>query len=141
MNRNAKMSLSLDLDNKWSYLKTHGNNAWSSFPRYFDVVVPSILDFLERRRLSITFFVVGHAVALETNRDALAQLEAAGHEIACHSFRHEPWLHLYSEEELNDELCRAEEAIEAATNQRVRGFRGPGFSISETTLRVLRERG
>ncbi len=25
-------SLSLDLDNKWSYMKTHGDAGWESFP-------------------------------------------------------------------------------------------------------------
>ena len=35
-------SLSLDLDNKWSYLKTHGDPGWDSFPSYLDVVVPRL---------------------------------------------------------------------------------------------------
>lgn len=135
------MSLSLDLDNKWSYLKTHGSDAWVDFPSYLDLVVPRILRFLEDRNLKITFFIVGQDAALEKNRNALSQLSAAGHEIACHSFNHEPWLHLYSEEDLDEELRKAEEVIESATGQRVRGFRGPGFSISETTLRVLQKRG
>jgi len=39
-------SLSLDLDNKWSYLKTHGDVGWESFPSYLDMVVPRVLDFL-----------------------------------------------------------------------------------------------
>ena len=40
-------SLSLDLDNKWSYLKTHGDPGWESFPSYLDVVVPRVLDLLD----------------------------------------------------------------------------------------------
>lgn len=141
MSTKLNMSLSLDLDNKWSYLKTHGSDAWVGFPSYLDVVVPRILEFLEDRGLKITFFVVGQDAELEKNKAALGQLSAAGHEIACHSFNHEPWLHLYSEDDLDKELQRAEEAIEKATGQQVRGFRGPGFSISETTLRVLKNRG
>ena len=141
MTAKPKMSLSLDLDNKWSYLKTHGSDAWQGFPSYLDLVVPRILEFLEARNLKITFFIVGQDAALEKNREALARLTAAGHEIGNHSFNHEPWLHLYSESDLDDELARAEAAIEGATGARVRGFRGPGFSISETTLRVLQKRG
>lgn len=135
------MSLSLDLDNKWSYLKTHGSDAWAGFPSYLDLVVPRILRFLEERDLKITFFVVGQDAALEKNREAFKKLAASGHEIASHSFSHEPWLHLYSESQVDEELQKAEEAIQDATGQRVRGFRGPGFSISETTLRVLKRRG
>lgn len=135
------MSLSLDLDNKWSYLKTHGSDAWTGFPSYLDVVVPRILRFLDERNLTITFFVVGQDAALDKNHDALAQISEAGHEVASHSFNHDPWLHLYNEQELNRELELAEEAIDAATGVRVRGFRGPGFSLSEGTLQVLKNRG
>ena len=49
-------SLSLDLDNKWSYLKTHGDPDWESFPSYFDLVIPRFLDFFEDRDLKITVF-------------------------------------------------------------------------------------
>ena len=87
-------SLSLDLDNKWSYLKTHGDPGWEDFPSYLDTVVPRVLRFLEERSLTITFFVVGQDAALERNHDALTALAAAGHEIGNHSFSHEPWFHL-----------------------------------------------
>jgi len=134
-------SLSLDLDNEWSYLKTHGDPGWESYPSYLDVVVPRVIAMLARRRLRITFFVVGQDAALAKNREALAQLAASDHEIGNHSLRHEPWLHLYSEAELEAELAEAEAHIEAATGRRSEGFRGPGFSLSETTLRVLLRRG
>ncbi|HEY8266011.1 MAG TPA: polysaccharide deacetylase family protein [Steroidobacteraceae bacterium] len=134
-------SLSLDLDNQWSYMKTHGDAGWQSHPSYLDVVVPRILAFLAERRLTITFFIVGQDAALEKNRAALRSISAAGHEIGNHSFRHEPWLHLYTAAELDEELQKAEVAIEAATGARPRGFRGPGFSLSEDTLETLRRRG
>ena len=134
-------SVSLDLDNKWSYLKTHGNDAWQAHPSYLDTVIPRILESLERLRIRITFFVVGQDAALAQNEAALRSLAAAGHEIASHSFHHDPWLHLYSEDELEVELTKAEEAIESATGYRPTGFRGPGFSLSTGTLRVLARRG
>jgi peptidoglycan/xylan/chitin deacetylase (PgdA/CDA1 family) len=134
-------SLSLDLDNQWSYMKTHGDAGWQSHPSYLDAVVPRILEFLAARRLTITFFIVGQDAALEKNRAALRAIVDAGHEIGNHSFRHEPWLHLYSPAELDQEMRQAEEAIEAATGVRPRGFRGPGFSLSEDTLETLLRRG
>jgi hypothetical protein len=134
-------SLSLDLDNQWSYMKTHGDAGWESFPSYLDVLVPRVLRFLKERELKITFFIVGQDAALEKNREALAQIAASGHEIGNHSFHHEPWLHLRSEVEIEDELKNAEEQIERVTGQRPFGFRGPGFSLSDATLRVLARRG
>lgn len=135
-----KASLSLDLDNQWSYMKTHGDAGWESHPSYLDIVVPRVLQFLKDFNQTITFFIVGQDAALEKNHDALASLAAAGHEIGNHSFHHEPWLHLYSEQQITDEIAQAEEHIERATGQRTTGFRGPGFSCSETLLRVLKRR-
>ncbi len=134
-------SLSLDLDNQWTYMRTHGDAGWESYPSYLDAVVPRVLRYLAERELKITFFVVGQDAALGENREALAAITAAGHEIGNHSFRHEQWLHLYDEPELDHELARAEEAIAAATGARPEGFRGPGYSLSATTLEVLARRG
>ena len=137
----AMGNLSLDLDNEWAYLKTHGDPEWESYPSYLDVAVPRILELLSRHGLRITFFIVGQDAALEKNRDALARIAAAGHEIGNHSLRHEPWLHQYTEEELEAELSEAERHIHEATGERPVGFRGPGFSLSPTTLKVLARRG
>src|ERR1043165_6917185 len=134
-------SLSLDLDNKWSYMKTHGDAGWEGFPSYLDVVVPRALEFLKERDLKITFFIVGQDAALEKNHEALRSIANAGHEIGNHSFNHEPWLHLYSKDELVEELRKAEDAIETAAARRPVGFRGPGFSLTPTVLEVLAERG
>jgi hypothetical protein len=130
-------SLSLDLDNEWSYLKTRGDAAWESFPSYLDVVVPRFLEMLKRLDLRITAFVVGQDAALEKNGPALRSIVAAGHEIGCHSFNHEPWLHRYSDAELLDELTRATDVISSATGVRPLGFRGPGFSLSRPALETL----
>jgi hypothetical protein len=134
-------SLSLDLDNKWSYLKTHGDAGWDNFPSYLPIVVPRVLDILERRSLKITWFIVGQDAALPRNREVLRSLATAGHEIGNHSFHHEPWLHLYSGTQIDEELKRAEEAIAEATGVTPSGFRGPGFSVSKAVLDVLKRRG
>lgn len=134
-------SLSLDLDNKWSYLKTHGDAGWDAFPSYLHIVVPRVLELLHRRNLKITWFIVGQDAALPRNRESLQLITREEHEIGNHSFHHEPWLHLYSEEKIESELARAEEAIETATGVKTTGFRGPGFSLSPSVLRVLSRRG
>lgn len=134
-------SLSFDLDDKWSYMKIHGDPGWESFPSYLDILVPRVLDFLNARNLLITFFTVGQDAALEKNHEFLRSITAAGHEIGNHSFKHDPWLHLYSEEEIETEIASAEEHIECASGQRPVGFRGPGYSLTHVVLRVLVRRG
>lgn len=133
-------SLSLDLDNQWSYMKTHGDQGWEKFPSYLDTLVPRVLDFLTERNLKITFFVVGQDAALEKNHAPLKAISAAGHEIGNHSFSHEPWLHLYSESEIENEIAGTEDLLMQVTGQRPVGFRGPGYSLSNATLEILAER-
>jgi len=99
------------------------------------------LDFLAKRELRITFFVVGQDAALEKNHAALKMIAAAGHEIGNHSFSHEPWFHRYDATRVESEIALAEEAINNVTRQRPLGYRGPGFSLSVTALEVLEKRG
>jgi peptidoglycan-N-acetylglucosamine deacetylase len=134
-------SLSLDLDNQWSYMKIHGDPGWEIFPSYLDVVVPRVLEFLQQRTLKITVFIVGQDAALAQNHSAIQAVTAAGHEVGNHSFRHESWLHLYSEAEIEAEIAQAEQVLEQVTGQRPVGFRGPGYSCSPAVLRVLARRG
>lgn len=135
------MSLSLDLDNKWCYLRTFGKDSWETFPTYLPLVVPRILDFFESRDVKITFYIVGKDATIEENSEALKSIARAGHELGNHSFFHEPWLHLYTEEEFTEDLRKSEEAIEAVTGIKVSSFRGPGYSLTPMTLKVLKARG
>ena len=134
-------SLSLDLDNAWAYLKTSGDPAWETMPSYFDTVVPRILAIKRELGLPLTVFIVGADAEIARNVPSLKDIADAGCEIGNHSFWHEPWLHLYSREEVEEEISKAENAIHAATGLRPRAFRGPGFSISDTVLETLAARG
>ena len=134
-------SVSLDLDNKWSYMKTHGDAGWDQYPTYLDTVVPRFLKVMHDQQLKMTVFIVGQDASREENFEALASISAAGHEIGNHSFNHEPWLHLYTEQQLVTELAKTEEHLERVTGQCPIGFRGPGFSFTEELLRILVRRG
>lgn len=129
--------LSLDLDNKWSYLKTHGDDSWQQFPSYLDTIVPRALGVFAELGWNITWFLVGKDAEVASNHDVLRSIATAGHEVGNHSFLHEPWLHQYSRAQLVDDLGRSHDAIGVATGQTAVGFRGPGFSLSENTLEVL----
>ncbi len=134
-------SVSLDLDNQWSYMKTHGDAGWESHPSYLDVFVPTVLDALDELGLRITFFVVGQDAALERNAGALRMLTARGHEVGSHSLHHEQTLCREPRDRIRRELAEASDAIAKATGQRPRGYRGPGFSWSADLLEVLEEEG
>ncbi|MEM6629159.1 MAG: polysaccharide deacetylase family protein [Bacteroidota bacterium] len=134
-------SLSLDLDDMWTYLKTHGDDAWESYPSYLDYGVPRILDFLDKHDTKITFFIVAQDAAFDYNQPVLRDIAERGHDIGSHTFNHDPWLHIYTEKEVHEEFAKAEHFIEEATGVKPTGFRGPGFSFSDTVLKVLKDRG
>ena len=134
-------SLSLDMDNLWSYMKTHGEEGWDSYPTYLPTFVPIALDWLAKWNQHITFFVVGLDAAQASNAEPLRQIANAGHEFGNHSFNHEPWMQDYDPERVRRELADTHRAIEAATGQEPVGFRGPGFAHSGTMLAVLAEMG
>ncbi len=134
-------SVSLDLDNQWSYMKTHGDPGWETFPSYLDAFVPWALDALEALGLRITVFIVGQDAALERNHDALRSIVERGHEVGNHSFHHEQWIHAFTRERIRRELSEAAEAIARATGLVPTGYRGPGFSWSAELLDVLHESG
>jgi hypothetical protein len=133
-------SISLDLDDQWSYMKVHGDDGWDEFPSYLDIVVPIFLDVFDKLDIKITFFVVGQDAALEKNHKILKTIIDRGHEIGNHSFHHESWLKTYSKDKIEEEIIIAEEAIEKATGIRTNMFRGPGFSWSNDLLEVLQKR-
>jgi hypothetical protein len=134
-------SISLDLDNQWSYMKIHGDEGWENYPSYLDIFVPHVLQILDDLDLKITFFIVGQDAALEQNHKFLKMIVEHGHELGNHSFHHESWLQTYSKEQIEKEIELAEETIFKVTGEKTIGFRGPGFSWSNDLLEVLQKRG
>lgn len=134
-------SVSLDLDNLWSYLKIRGDPAWAERPTYLPRFVPLVLEALAELNLTITVFLVGADADDARNAPFLRRVAQAGHEIGNHTYEHESWLHLYPRADLEREITRAERAIVDATGQTPRGFRGPGFSWSPDLVDILVERG
>lgn len=134
-------SLSLDLDNQWSYMKTHGDLGWESYPSYLNTFIPLVLDLLDQLNLKITFFIVGQDAALKKNEEALKLITERGHEVGNHSLYHEPWLHLLSKNKIQREVLETENHIYRTTGQKPLGFRGPGFSWNPDLLEVLAENG
>ena len=122
-------------------MKTHGDASCEDFPSYFDILIPYVLDILDRLNLKITFFIVGQDAALDKNKDALKFLTDRGHEVGNHSFNHEPWLQLYSKDRIKWEILETEEHIIRLIGQKPVGFRGPGFSWSKDLFEILFENG
>jgi hypothetical protein len=88
-----------------------------------------------------TLFVVGRDLALGRGKGELLALHRAGHELASHSFSHDYALSRRSPERIDEDLARAEEELESLCGVRPRGFRAPGYTLSDPLLEVVRARG
>ena len=88
--------------------------------------VDRLLGLLADHRARGTFFVVGEVAALHPGM--VRRIAARGHEIGCHSDRHES-VNVQTPAEFRADTRRAKARIEDALGQAVVGYRAPNFSI------------
>jgi polysaccharide deacetylase family protein (PEP-CTERM system associated) len=88
------------------------------------------LDFLRAHRATVTFFVSGDAA--KRHPELVEAILAAGHEVGCHGWRHEP-LDRYPPAELAAELREGLRFLRAIGATRVVGFRAPYLSMTART--------
>lgn len=100
-------------------------------------VVPRLLGQLAERRIAATFFVEG--LNAEIYPDLLREIDARGHEVAYHAWRHEQWAGLSAAEQAAN-LARGLAAFEPL-GLPIAGLRPPGGQLGDGGTRVLREAG
>ena len=101
------------------------------------VGVPLLLEVLDRQEVRATFFVPG-AVA-ERYPDRVAEIVAAGHELALHGYTHtSPARLLVAEEEA--ELTKSL-AVLSEFAPDIAGYRSPSWDFSPATLGLLEKHG
>ena len=99
---------------------------------------PAVLEILARAGVAATFFLVGEQVARDA---ALArEIVAAGHRVGLHCHRHRNLLRL-SPRQVRDDIDRARELIEDATERRTALYRPPYGVLNAYALRLARSRG
>jgi peptidoglycan-N-acetylglucosamine deacetylase len=105
----------------------------------YRVALPRFFALLEEMKLPATLFLIGEDAAL--HREAFAPARKLGCEIASHSFSHDYRLTLRTREQIETDLARAEEVLEAIAGAPVIGFRAPGYNVSPELLECLVARG
>ncbi len=135
-------SLSLDLDNKWAYLRAAGRDNWETSESYFQRAIENIVGTLGSLDLPLTVFLVGRDLANDQDVESIRAFDSLTKwEAANHSLNHLPWMHTMSDAEIDMEISETHERIIKATGHTPVGFRGPGFSCPEQVLRVLHRLG
>jgi len=100
-------------------------------------VLPRLVELLDRHGVDATFFVEG--LNAELYPSALRDLDARGHEVALHGWRHEEWAELPGERE-RELLERGTGALRSLGIEPA-GFRPPGGRLTDATPGLLRELG
>lgn len=124
-----------------NYLSAVPPSRWDEQPSRVVANSERCLDLLARHGVRATFFVLGWTA--ERHPDLVGRLAAAGHEIACHSYRH-PQVHRLTRDEFLADLDRAVAALRVVGVTQVAGYRAPSFTLTPPThgrLVDLRERG
>ncbi len=87
-----------------------------------------ILEFLERKRIKATFFVLGWVA--EHYPEIVRSIYRAGHEIASHGYGHQ-LLYQLSEAEFETDLQKSVRHIKAACGVQPLGYRAPSWSVNK----------
>ena len=124
--------LTFDIEDWYIEKILHGNRLekYAEYDRYLDI----ILDTLDRYNLKGTFFCTGGMVT--DYPEVIRKIEMRGHEIGCHSFRHKR-LDKLNKNEVREDTHKAVDTLEQCIGHKVRSYRAPFFSISESNKWVF----
>jgi peptidoglycan/xylan/chitin deacetylase (PgdA/CDA1 family) len=103
----------------------------------YDRCVPRLAELFDAESIRATFFAIGSDLGREHNRDTVASLHEAGHEIGNHSFHHHYDLSRRSVELIRQDIELGASAIHEACGVRPVGFRAPGYTITDAMFDVL----
>lgn len=145
-----RFGVSIDLDELRHYRAIHGLPgsrdpgsvvlSARDFPVY-ELALPRLLAWARALELPLSLFAVGadmaHGPAAETLRSAARE----GHEIGNHTLDHRYDLVRLPRAELERQVTVGRDVLEHATGQRPRGFRAPGYTLSDELLDVVEASG
>ncbi len=133
-------SVNVDLDEIPNYFGIHGLSAEGAVKSaVYDVAVPRLVDFARAHGVPLTFFAVGADLDRPESAEALRQAARGGVEIGNHTLAHDYRLTTRPRDEILAQIRGGADAIERATGRRPRGFRAPGYTITDTVFDVLDE--
>lgn len=131
--------LTFDIE-EWFHIldndSTRTEQEWAGYERRLEKNVNRIVELLDKRKLKATFFCLGW-VAREYPW-VVRNIVGQGHEIACHSDRHQ-LVYEQSRHEFVEDLRRSIRSIEDVTGSKVISYRAPGFSIGEENTWAFEE--
>jgi hypothetical protein len=132
-------ALSVDLDEVACYTAIHGLPAPAEACAHaiYDKAVPRFEQLFDALGIRATFFAIGSDLGYTGARAAIRRLHAAGHEIGNHTLSHRYDFTRLPAAEIQHEIAQGVRAIEDVIGRRPRGFRAPGYTITDAVFEQL----
>ena len=131
--------LTFDIE-EWFHIldndSTKSEKELSNFPYRLDANMERIFELLIRKEQKATFFCLGW-VAREFPH-IIKKIDSRGFEIASHSDRHQ-LVYQQNRAEFRKDLENSINSIENIIGKKIRTYRAPGFSITESNKWVFEE--
>jgi len=107
---------------------------WDSYPLRVEANTHRILDILDRFAVKATFFVLGWVAEKVPN--LVREIQARGHEIACHGYFHE-LIYSIGSDHFRQDIREAKNILENICGTTIIGYRAPSYSITAKSLWAL----
>lgn len=126
--------LTFDIEDWFHILETYHNDNythWEKYEKRIHLGTNLILDLLEKYEQKATFFCLGWVA--ETYPEIIKKISKQGHEIGTHTHYHQ-LVFSQTRSTFKGDLDRSIQTIEQLTGIKVKYFRAPGFSITQSSL-------
>jgi len=143
-NRRTSLCLTIDVEDWYHILESPAVPSiehWSGLESRIERNLEKLLTLLDSFSVKCTFFWLGWVA--ERHKGLVRKCHKAGHEIACHGFAH-VLAHEVGEQAFRKDISRSKAILEDIVGEPVRGFRAPGFGITNNTawaFDAIRETG
>lgn len=136
-------AVSVDLDEIPFYHQIHGlpPPEGPAETAVYDIALQRLESFARAHDIPLTLFAIGESLSRQEAADTLKHMASLGHEIGNHTYGHRYDLTLLPRRAMLSEVEHGAEAIFRAVGARPKGFRAPGYTVSDELFSVLDELG
>lgn len=129
--------LSVDVEDYFqveAFARNVSREEWDRWPSRVVANTHRALDLCDEYGVKATYFTLGWVA--DKFPGLVREIQARGHELACHSFWHRP-VYSLTPEEFRQDLRQGRDAVEQASGVKVFGYRAPSWSITAKSLWAL----
>ncbi len=137
LSSNILNAMTIDVEDYFhvqAFAHTIDRAKWSSMEYRAEANTHAFLNFFDKHSIRATFFVLGWVA--KKSPTLIREIQAAGHEIACHGMSHR-LVYEQTPEVFRQETFESKALLEDITGTKVAGYRAATYSITQKSLWAL----